>query len=327
MTATDPTTSTTPVATPAPEAIAGDGGIRSYHGQPVLKEPVWSWEIPCYFYTGGLTGASSGLAFLAELRGNDLLSRRAWAAAMMGGVASPLLLISDLGKPERFLNMLRMFKVTSPMSVGSWILVVAGGSTPIAAIDAWTGWIPGGKYARRTAAMFGLPLATYTAALVSNTAIPVWHKAHRMLPFVFGSGAAMSAGAATVALTPPGAAAPARRLALAGAVAGAVTSELMEHRLGEQGEPYKQGAAATFRRVGRVAGAAGALLLVSRGRSSRAAAVASGMLLSAAALSTRWSVFKAGFQSASDPKYVIGPQREAISRGERRGAARREPRI
>ncbi len=212
MTATEPSTPTTQVATPAPEAVAGDGGIRSYHGQPVLKEPVWSWEIPCYFYTGGLTGAASGLAFLAELRGNDLLARRAWAAAMMGGVASPILLISDLGRPQRFLNMLRMFKVTSPMSVGSWILVVVGGSTPLAAIDAWTGLIPGGKYARRMAALFGLPLSTYTGALISNTAVPVWHKAHRMLPFVFGSGAAMSAGAATVALTPPAAAAPARRL-------------------------------------------------------------------------------------------------------------------
>jgi len=292
----------------------------------VLKEPVWSWEIPCYFYTGGLTGAASGLAFLAELRGNDLLARRAWAAAMMGGAASPLLLISDLGRPERFLNMLRMFKITSPMSVGSWILVIAGGSTPLAAIDAWTGLIPGGKYARRTAALFGLPLSTYSAALVSNTAIPVWHQAHRMLPFVFGSGAALSAGAATVALTPPAAAAPARRLALAGAAVGAVASELMERRLGDQGEPYEQGAAAMFRRVSRVAGAAGALLLASRGRSSRPAAVASGLLLSAAALSTRWSVFKAGFQSAADPKYVIGPQREAIRRGERRGGARQEPR-
>jgi DMSO reductase anchor subunit len=326
MTATE-STEATPVATPAPAALGSAEGIRSYHGQPVLKEPVWSWEIPCYFYTGGLTGAASGLAFLAELRGDELLARRAWAAAMMGGAASPILLISDLGKPERFLNMLRMFKVTSPMSVGSWILVAVGGSAPLAAIDAWTGLIPGGRYARRIAAVFGLPLATYTAALISNTAVPVWHKAHRMLPFVFGSGAAMSAGAATVALTPPAAAAPARRLALAGAVAGVATSEMMERRLGEQGEPYHHGAAANFRRVSRVAGAAGSILLATRGRSSRAAAVASGLLLSAAALSTRWSVFKAGFQSAADPKYVIGPQREAIRSGERRGGARREPRV
>jgi Polysulphide reductase, NrfD len=326
MTATH-RTEATPLAASSPAAVERDRGIRSYHGQPVLKEPVWSWEIPCYMYTGGLTGAASGLAFLSELRGNDLLARRAWAAAMLGAAASPVLLISDLGRPRRFLNMLRMFKITSPMSVGSWILVAVGSSAPIAALDAWTGVIPGGFYARRIAALFGLPLATYTGALISNTAIPVWHKAHRMLPFVFGSGAAMSAGAATVMLAPPAAAAPARRLALAGAAAGLATSELMERALGDQGEPYEQGAARRFRRVSRAAGAAGGLLLATRGRSSRAAAVASGLLLSAAALSTRWSVFKAGFQSAADPKYVIGPQREAIRKGERRGAARRQPRV
>ncbi len=314
------------VGTPAAEAASDDRGIRSYHGQPVLKEPVWSWEIPCYFYTGGLTGAASGLAFLSELRGNDLLARRAWLAAAMGATASPMLLVSDLGKPGRFLNMLRMFKVTSPMSVGSWILVTVGGSVPLAAIDAWTGLIPGGRYARRIAALFGLPLATYTAALVSNTAIPVWHKAHRILPFVFASGAAMSAGAATVALTPPAAAAPARRLALAGAVAQLTSTLLMERRLGEQAEPYHEGQASTFRRIGRGCGTAGVLLLRARGGSSRLAAVASGLLLSGGAALHRWSVFKAGFQSAADPKYVIRPQRAGIERGERQGAARRDPR-
>jgi hypothetical protein len=327
MTVTRPSASApAAVSTPGPEAVAGDGGLRSYHGQPVLKEPVWTWEIPCYFYVGGLTGASSGLAYLSELRGNSVLARRAWAVAAVGGTVSPMLLTLDLGRPVRFVNMLRMVKVTSPMSMGSWILLAAGGSAPIAAIDSFTGLVPGGKAARAVAAAFGLPLASYTAALISNTAIPIWHQAHRMLPFVFASGAALSAGAAGVALTPPGAAAPARRLALAGAVAELATSEVMERRLGELGEPYHQGAAGRFRRISRAAVAGGALLLAARGRSSRVAAVASGMLLSVGALSARWSVFKAGFQSAADPKYVVGPQRSAIQRGQRRGAARKRPR-
>lgn len=300
--------------------------VISYHGQPVLKQPVWSWEVPCYFYAGGLAGASGGLAYLAELRGNEVLGRSAWTAAASAIIVSPAFLISDLGKPVRFINMLRMFKITSPMSVGSWVLVAVGGSAPIAAVDAWTGLIPGGRYARRIAALFGLPLATYTAALISNTAIPVWHKAHRILPFSFASGSALSAGAATVVLTPPAAAAPARRLALAGAVAQLASTLLMERRLGQQVGPYHEGQALTFKRVGRGCGSAGVLLLASRGRSSRLAAVASGVLLSGAALLHRWSVFKAGFQSAADPKYVIGPQRAGIERGERRGAARHEPR-
>jgi hypothetical protein len=314
-------------ATPTPEAVAGEDGIRSYHGQAILKEPIWTWEIPCYFFAGGLTGGSAGLAYLAGARGNEQLAKRAWAAALVGAVASPVLLISDLGRPARFLNMLRMFKVTSPMSVGSWLLAVVGTSTSAAALNAWTGRLPRvARVARPIAATTGLPLTTYTAALVANTAIPVWHEARRTLPFVFGAGAAMSAGAAGVALTPPAAAAPARRLALGGAIAGLAATELMERRLGEHGEPYHQGPPALFRRLGRVLGAVGTALLAWRGSSSRPFAVASGLLLGGAALATRWSVFKAGFQSAADPKYVVAPQRSAIERGERRGAARKHPR-
>ncbi|MFZ0040825.1 MAG: NrfD/PsrC family molybdoenzyme membrane anchor subunit, partial [Solirubrobacteraceae bacterium] len=137
--------------------------VRSYHGQPVLKKPTWTWEVPCYFFTGGLAGASAGLAYLCELRGDEVLARRAWAMSMVGIGVSPPLLISDLGRPERFLNMLRMFKVTSPMSVGSWILSVSGTTTAIAAAHSWLGLFPRlSRLARPTAALFGLPLSTYT---------------------------------------------------------------------------------------------------------------------------------------------------------------------
>jgi polysulfide reductase-like protein len=315
------------VSTPAPEAVAGTDGIRSYHGQPVLKEPIWTWEIPCYFFAGGLAGGSAGLAFLAGVRGNDQLAKRSWGAALAAASVSPVLLISDLGRPARFLNMLRMFKVTSPMSVGSWLLLGVGGSTAAAALDAWTGLFPRvGRVARPLAATLGLPLTTYTAALVANTAIPVWHEARATLPFVFAAGAAMSTGGAGVALTAPAAAAPARRLALGGAVAGLAATEVMERRLGEHSDPYKHGAAARFRLLGRTLGGCGAALLARHGRASRPAAVASGMLLAGAALATRWSVYKAGFQSAADPKYVIGPQRARIERRQRRGASRKLPR-
>ncbi|MBV8998383.1 MAG: polysulfide reductase NrfD, partial [Solirubrobacterales bacterium] len=185
--------------------------MTSYHGQPVIKEPIWTWEIPMYFFTGGLAGASAGLACMSELRGNEVLARRAWAASLAGITASPLFLISDLGRPMRFMNMFRMFKVSSPMSVGSWILGASGATTTVAAANAWTGWFPrSARIARPAAALLGLPLSTYTAALVANTAVPVWHEARRILPFVFGSGAALSAGAAAVIATPPEHAAPAR---------------------------------------------------------------------------------------------------------------------
>jgi hypothetical protein len=331
MTATEPRGAAPPnpaaVSTPAPEAITGDKGIRSYHGQPVLKEPIWSWEIPTYFFTGGMAGASAGLAFCAGVRGDEVLARRAWTVSMAGVAASPGLLISDLGKPGRFLNMLRMVKVTSPMSIGTWILSGAGGAITLSAVNSWTGWFPRtARLARPSAALLGLPLSTYTAALIANTAVPVWHEARRSLPFVFGSGAVLSAGAMTVAVTPVASAAPARRLVFAAVAAEFAAIESMRHRLGEHAEPYKRGQSARFRHIRQACIAAGTALLASRGRSSRSAAVVSGALLSAGALSARWAVFKAGFQSAADPKYVVGPQRAAIRRGERRGAARKRPR-
>jgi hypothetical protein len=297
--------------------------IRSYHGQPVIKEPTWTWEIPNYFFTGGLAGASAGLAYLSELRGNDELAQRAWTGALAGIALSPVFLISDLGRPARFLNMLRMFKVTSPMSVGSWILSVSAASTALAAANAWTGWFPrSARIAKPTAALFGLPLSTYTAALIANTAVPAWHEARQMLPFVFASGAALSAGAAALVATPPEYAAPARRLALTSAALEVGAVEAMKKRLGEHAEPY---ARPTPSRLGRLAQGlilGGSVLLARRGATSRAAAVTAGSLLGAGALCARWTIFRAGFESAADPKYVVGPQRRAIERGERKGASR-----
>ena len=300
----------------------------SYHGQPVIKEPTWTWEIPTYFFTGGLAGASAGLGYLAGLRGNDVLARRAWAASFAGIAVSPAFLISDLGRPARFLNMLRMFKVTSPMSVGSWILSVSGATTTVAAANAWTGLFPRtARIARPVAALFGLPLSTYTAALIANTAVPVWHESRRMLPFVYGSGAALTAGATAAAITPPRYAAPARRLSIVSAVVEVGLKEVMHHQLGEHGEPYRQGAGARFGHLSRVCNLAGAALMYRSGVRSRAAAAAAGALMCAGALGARWSTYKAGFQSAGDPKYVVGPQRELIERGERRGASRGTPKV
>jgi formate-dependent nitrite reductase membrane component NrfD len=301
---------------------------RSYHGQPVVKDPVWTWEIPLYFYTGGVAGASAGLAYLCELRGEQLLARRAWAMALAGITVSPAFLTSDLGRPARFLNMLRMFKVTSPMSVGSWVLAGSGAATGLAAVNAWTGRFPrAARFAKPAAAVLGLPLSTYTAALLANTAIPVWHHARRLLPFVFGSGAALSAGAIGVAVAPPERARAARRLALGAAVLEGPLMELMALRLGKHGHAYRHGAAVASAHLSRGCIVTGAALLYRRGGSSRSAAVAAGALLSVGAIASRWSVFRAGFRSANDPRYVVGSQRELIERGERRGAARTEPTV
>ncbi|MFL5859609.1 MAG: NrfD/PsrC family molybdoenzyme membrane anchor subunit, partial [Solirubrobacteraceae bacterium] len=255
------------------------------------------------------------------------LARRAWATALAGLGVSPLLLISDLGRPARFLNMLRMFKVTSPMSVGSWILSASSATTGVAAAHAWFGVFPRlSRGARPLAALLGLPLSTYTAALIANTAVPVWHEARRTLPYVFAAGAGLSAGAAVTAFTPPEKAGSARRLGLAGSVAELAAQQVMKRRLGDHAASYERSAPKRFEQAAQAGLLAGTALVAVRGRTSRAAATAGAALMLAGALATRWSIYKAGFASASDPQAVIGPQRAAIRADARAGAARTRPR-
>jgi formate-dependent nitrite reductase membrane component NrfD len=218
-----------------------ENGYRSYYGRAVLKEPVWSWEIPWYFFAGGLAGASSTLSVGARLAGNDRLARRALLVALGGATASPVLLISDLGRPERFYNMLRVFKPTSPMSLGTWVLSSFGAALGIAAIADVLGIFPRlGRAAGTLAALLGPALSTYTAVLVADTSVPVWHEARRELPLVFAGSSAASAGAAAIILTPVDGAAPARRLLLGGAAVETAASEMMKRRLGELAEPYEK---------------------------------------------------------------------------------------
>ena len=286
--------------------------MRSYYGRPVIKELVWKPEITWYFFTGGLAGASAGLAHLS---GEGPLARRAWATALAGVAASPPLLISDLGVPTRFLNMLRMFKVTSPMSVGSWLLSAAGTAIGVAALNEFTGLLDGpARLARPAAATLGMPLSTYTAGLIAQTAIPVWHEARRELPLVFAASSAASAGAAAVALTPVEHAAPARRLTVLGAAGSVAALFAMERRLGELGRPYHEGAAGAYRRAAEALTVAGGLTVAVAGARSRRAAVAGAAALLGGAACERWSIFKAGFQSAADPAATIGPQRARLDR-------------
>jgi hypothetical protein len=294
-------------------ATEAGGELRSYYGRPVLKEPVWQPVIPWYFFTGGLAGASSILSLVARLGGNETLARRSLYVGAAADLVSPALLVSDLGRPERFLNMFRVFKVTSPMSVGSWILGVSGGASTTAALLEATGKLKPVKYAAElVSALSGAPLATYTATLVSNTAIPVWHEARKELPFLFGSSAVASAGAAAAIVVPPAEAGPARRLALGGVLAENVLFEVMEKRLGMLGEPYRKGEAGKYKKLAMGCTLGGSALLGTLGRRSRLAAAAGGALVLAGETALRWSVFKAGFQSARDPKYTVGPQRERV---------------
>jgi formate-dependent nitrite reductase membrane component NrfD len=157
-----------------------------------LKPPVWTWEIPIYFFVGGAAGAAAVVAVAAELAGADIaVARDARAIAAIGALLSPVLLISDLGRPSRFLNMLRVFKWQSPMSVGAWTLV-AFSSAVFAAIalrELPTVIVPLAVAADIVAAVTGALLATYTGVLIGATAIPVWARHVSSLPLHFGASA------------------------------------------------------------------------------------------------------------------------------------------
>jgi DMSO reductase anchor subunit len=294
------------------QVLVPEAEVRTYYDRPVLKKPVWKWYIPAYFFTGGLAGASSTLGWAARLRGNDRLARRAGLVSLAGIAVSPVLLIVDLGRPGRFANMLRVAKPTSPMSVGTWLLTLFGPMSGGAAVSDLTGLLPGlGRLCEAGAGVLGPAVAVYTAVLTSDTAIPAWHEAWRELPFVFAGGAAASAGAAAVLATPDHDAGPARRLAVLGAAIEVGAGQAMERRLGDLAEPYRAGTTGRTNKVAKATLAAGAGLVARGGRRRRAAAFGSVLVLAGTAL-TRWSIFRAGFASAEDPKYTVAPQRQRL---------------
>jgi len=286
--------------------------VRTYYDRPVLKKPVWRWYIPAYFFSGGMAGASSTLALAARLRGNHVLARRARLVSLAGIAVSPVFLIADLGRPGRFYNMLRVAKPTSPMSMGTWLISLFGPMSGAAALADVTGVFPTlGALSEALAGILGPGVSTYTAVLTSDTAIPAWHEAWRELPVVFAGGSAASAGAAAVLFTPGEHAGPARRLVLVGTAIEIGAEQAMEARLGRLAEPYHSGRASRPAKAAKGFLVAGAALAAAGHRRPALARMGAAATLAGVAL-TRWSIFKAGFESAEDPKFTVQPQRERL---------------
>ena len=297
----------------------GDGGdehaFASYYGQPIINPPVWEeLEIGGYLFAGGLAGASSIVAAGAQFSGRPA-SARASKVVAAGAIALSLAaLVKDLGRPARFLYMLRVVKPSSPMSVGVWILF---GYAPLAFASAASdvsGIAPrSGRAAGLGAGLLGAGVASYTAALIADTAVPAWHGAHRELPFLFvGSAASAGAGAALLA-APLAENGPARRLAVAGALVELGFEQLMERRLGMVAEALHEGTAGRRLRAAKGLAAAGATLAALAGGRSRTAAAVAGAALVAGSLLTRLGIFAGGMASARDPKYTVVPQRERLA--------------
>jgi hypothetical protein len=188
-----------PLGAPFPKASVETG----YYGIPLLKQPSWSWEIPLYFFVGGAAGASAVIAAMADYTGADrkLVRDARWIAAA-GSILSPPLLIADLGRPERFLAMLRVFKPQSPMSVGAWTLIAFSTAAVATAFAEFVSSRYGPSLPVRVlenagqaaSAFFGLPFSSYTGVLLGATVIPAWNENAGNLPVHFaasGLGAAV----------------------------------------------------------------------------------------------------------------------------------------
>jgi formate-dependent nitrite reductase membrane component NrfD len=186
----------------------------SYYDYPVLKQPLWRWEIIWYFFFGGLAAGSYVIASIASLFGSHedrVAARTGYYLSLLALLPCPPLLIKDLGRPERFLNMLRMFKVKSPMSMGVWgLLIFSLFSGVTAMIQAARDGILGRWWGARVVAAlpqrllalpgtgFGTFLGGYTGVLLAATSIPLWSRS-KLLGAIFIS-SAMSTGSALISL-------------------------------------------------------------------------------------------------------------------------------
>lgn len=296
-----------PPNAPMPVADAQAG----YYGVPLLKKPVWTWEVPLYFFVGGAAGAAAMIGFAAQLAGADRdLVRDARWIAMGGATLSGPLLVLDLGRPERFLNMMRVFKPQSPMSVGAWTLATFGTAAAAAAFadevrrhtDLPVTLL--GDAAAALSAASGLVMATYTGVLIGATSIPVWAKHASVLPIHFGA-SALACAASLLELRghDDGAL---NALAFAAASFEAWTGWRIEARGGIESEPLRHGATGITTRIGGFFSGPLPLilrLLGMRSRNARKAAAASALLGS---LITRLAWVEAGKASADDPRPAVG---------------------
>jgi DMSO reductase anchor subunit len=277
----------------------------SYYDLPLLKAPVWTWEVPAYFFVGGAAGAAAALAAAAQVAGGDpAVVKDARRIAAAGAALSAPLLIADLGRPERFLNMLRIFKPQSPMSVGAWTVAVFGAAStaawfasevasrtdvPVKLLGDVSGWVAG---------VSGLVMATYTGVLIGATTIPVWKEHVTVLPVHFGASALGSAvsllelrGHRSTAL---------HGLALGAAIFETITGVVLETDDARVSAPLREAPTGHLTRLGGVLSGPVPLVMRLFGGNSRRARQVAALSTLAGSLITRFAWVGAGKASAKD---------------------------
>lgn len=164
----------------------------TYYDRPLLKAPHWEWNVVTYLFMGGVMGGLGLIQLLADSSREDerKLKRATRIASFILAVANPAVLITHLGRPERFLNMMRIVKIKSPMSLGVWGLVLYSGAAGANVVRelALDGILPrwlrffAPKFLTPVQALLGAFTAGYTGVLLSATANPFWSSGKRHIP-------------------------------------------------------------------------------------------------------------------------------------------------
>lgn len=291
---------------------------------PVMKPPVWTWEVPLYFWFGGIAAGSSFVAMACDLAGDERSAATARKVALATVAPSPVLLIMDLGRPMRFLNMLRIFKLRSPMSTGAWALVAFSN---LAAASVGADLLGRRRAAKRIGAanaVVGGYLGSYTGVLLASTAVPVWARSRLLLgPIFVATGAATGAAACRLALVGTGLkdGHPTRE-ALGHVETGAMAAELMlsqinDWRLGRLAQALETGRPGRWFSAGKWMVRAGLALRLLRARTGPRSHDVASVLYLGAGLAFRYAWVEAGRASAADD--------EAVARTARGHATESEP--
>jgi formate-dependent nitrite reductase membrane component NrfD len=300
-----------PISSPLPKPAAAS----SYHGNPVLKAPTWTWQVPLYFFVGGVAGISAVMALLARIIANTGMARVASWAGLAGGLISAPLLIADLGRPTRFLNMLRVFKPRSAMSLGAWTLTAFSSAIALAVLcqelslagygnifSVVVGWL-----AQIAAALTGLILASYTSVLLGVTAIPVWSENRKLMPAVFLVGALGSTAAVLELL---GFTIPATQfIGIVASTVEIVIAIIIEVRNRYVDRPLRQGVVGWMTRGGALlSGPISLLIRIVWGHTPELRYIAA-LCFVAGALIARYAWIAAGRVSSRDPQALFQIQR------------------
>jgi len=294
----------------------------TYYGRPLLKESVWTADIPLYFFAGGAAGAALALGAAVQLGARGARARRElrklsatchWIG-ITGSTAGAALLIHDLGRPTRFLNMMRVFRPTSPMNMGTWILAGAAPTAITTGLFINRGGLLGriGETAGYASGVFGVGLACYTGVLVANSAIPAWQESRRWLPVAF-AGSAVSAAAGVLELFYEGGRAEriTQKFGAIGRATEVAAAKLMERsasNVPRVGLPFRSGVSGALWKSAGVLTMASLVLSLIPGRSRTIRRLAGGLALGGS-LCLRFAVQEIGQASARDARASFEMQR------------------